>query len=232
MTTPKNDRKVNPQPTANPPRYPVSHARLSGGTSRRQFLLRLTAGGGAVAFATGVPLVKAQELDVDFTILDEHDPLVSDSVDLVRRRGRAQDDVGDGTGSMGLDDGSETGTEESDDNPTIRTDITENRALWIPPGYLLLLQWTRPEEETSPVETLEGLTDMLTTHLAEAVSDTDVLHDAVSLQEIEVSLMVLLNEQVTPAVISVVHLDHDCEALCPADPPTTHAIRGRMVSPE
>jgi len=193
----------------------------------------LTAGGGAVAFATGVPLVKAQELDVDFTILDEHDPLGTPEVVLERRRSRAEGDVQDGTGDAVSGDGSETGTEESDDINTIRTDITENRALWIPPGYLLLLQWTRPEEDLSPVDALEAATEMLTTYLEETVTDTDVLHDTISLQEIEVSLLELLNELVTPAVISVLHLDHDCEALCADDPTTTMpVVRGRMIGPE
>ena len=35
---------------------------------------------------------------------------------------------------------------------TAVTEITENRALWIEPGYLVLLKWTRAEDDTPGVE--------------------------------------------------------------------------------
>ena len=92
--------------------------------------------------------------------------------------------------------------------------ISENRALWIEPGYLLMLTWTRPEENSDVIAALEGSTETIGTYLSENVATVDDLHDVSRLHVHENAIALLLETRVAPATIGTIHLDHDCNTVC------------------
>ena len=92
--------------------------------------------------------------------------------------------------------------------------MTEHRALWVDPGYLILLEWSRPVLNETPVASLEGSTEALAALLSEIVTEPDALHDTERLYQIERSVATLLATAVEPATIEVIHLDHDCNTVC------------------
>jgi hypothetical protein len=92
--------------------------------------------------------------------------------------------------------------------------VTEDRALWVEPGYLLLLRWTRPVDDLAAVAALEGSAETVHTFLATRVTNVDTLHNLDQLHPLEAELVVLLNARVAPTTIEVIHLDHDCTRVC------------------
>lgn len=214
--------------------------------ARRRFLLQVAATGGAVAFASGVPLLKAQDLEIDFTVLESHDRLELTPSENARREaredsveaevGREQTVLGESTpneGSGGTGDQDPSGV--PDDPPVdvpsgTLASITENRALWIPPGYLVLIQLTRDEDDETSIPAFEGASEQVSSYLDTTVTDTDQLHDVIQLREIELGILALLEPIVAPATIDVLHLDHDCTTVCGSlGPDDSHImLRGEM----
>lgn len=94
--------------------------------------------------------------------------------------------------------------------------IVESRALWVEPGYLLLIKWSRPEDDESPIANLEGAADTLQTFLSTRVETVDQLHNLEQLHLLEWEIAEQLGPIVSPAVIDVLHLDHDCSSVCDA----------------
>jgi len=94
----------------------------------------------------------------------------------------------------------------------------ENRALWVEPGYLVLLRWERPVENEEVIATLEGSSDAVAAYLSEQVENSQSLHDLGRLHLIEDGLAALLEARVAPADIQTLHLDHDCASVCTALP--------------
>ena len=90
----------------------------------------------------------------------------------------------------------------------------EKRVLWVEPGYLVMVLWTRPAEDPSPVEAFEGATDFVSEYLEESVVSMDQLHNLDQLHELERGLVTQLEPVVAPAEIAVLHIDHDCSAVC------------------
>lgn len=114
--------------------------------------------------------------------------------------------------------------------------ITENRALWLQNGYLVLLRWRRAEGDNAVVAALEGSADDVSMFLADRVSSVDNLHNIDQLHQIEAELLAQLAARVAPAAIEVLHLDHDCTVVCPMlDPsllhPPEYQIDGDMPAP-
>jgi hypothetical protein len=111
--------------------------------------------------------------------------------------------------------------------------ITENRALWLQNGYLVLLRWRRDEGDNAVVAALEGSADDVSMFLADRVRSVDNLHNIDQLHRIEGELLAQLAPRVAPATIEVLHLDHDCTAVCATlDPsllhPPEYQIDGEM----
>ncbi len=67
------------------------------------------------------------------------------------------------------------------------------------------------------------------------MEDASTLHDIDSLHEVERQVSALLEERVAPAVIEVIHLDHDCTQVCsaldPGNPPHQHITLPGMMPP-
>ena len=213
--------------------------------ARRRFLLQVAATGGAVAFASGVPLLKAQELEIDFSVLQTHDRL---ELPIESERREAREDsiepevsheqtvLHESTPTEGSGDTTGQDPTELPGDPTghlpsgTLASVTENRALWIPPGYLVLIQLTRDEEDETSIPAFEGAAEQVSTYLETAVSDTDELHDAIQLRDVELGILALLGPIVEPATIDVLHLDHDCNTVCSSIDPVEPRIilRGDM----
>lgn len=238
--TAKKKRSILPQAEPAEPAYPTNPRGRRHDPSRRGFLLRVAASGGAVAFAKGIPLVSAQGIEVDFSILDGHDPLGRSGLEVQpeevggpMRSAVPSTTVEPETGGSGATSEETTPEDTPPDDGSGVGDLTENRALWVEPGYLLLIQWTRPEDDETPVIQLEASAEVVAAHLASAVTDEHTLHELHSLHTIELGLVDLLTPLVAPATVEVVHLDHDCEAICgPLGPEPEIMLRGSVVAPE
>jgi len=223
---------------ARKPCYPTNPFGCRHNPDRRRFLFQVSASGGAIAFGAGVPMTSAQGIEVDFSVLEGHDRLVpSPSPSLVGELGVAARSSVVGDGAV---DGTDGPVEATGEPPTPDTEpvdgllatLTENRALWVDPGYLLLIQWTRPEDDETPVAALEASTQIVADYLELAVVDTEALHETLSLHAIELGLRELLNPVVLPARIEVIHLDHDCEAVCgPLRPDPLPRLGGSVAVP-
>lgn len=188
--------------------------------ARRHFLRQLTVGAGAI-FLVGLPDVsRAQESRVNFYRIDGH-PEVGPL---------APSDVGEGTESDPPDDPLEVAERVEDplpvdDPPPVesRADmVEEQRALWIDDGYLVLIRWSRPEHDRRVISTLEDSASVVREFLSASVTSTDQLHNLDRLHRIETELAGVLQRRVEPAIIEVLHLDHDCSVVCNSlDPSTT-----------
>jgi hypothetical protein len=86
------------------------------------------------------------------------------------------------------------------------TVIDENRALWVEPGYLIMLTWQRPDDATI-VAALEGSAQAVQDFLSARVTQVDQLHNIEQLHGLEGEVLVLLESRVAPAHITVLHLD-------------------------
>ena len=114
--------------------------------------------------------------------------------------------------------------------------VTENRALWVEPGYLVLLRWRRASEDEAVVSALEGLGATVSAFLTENVTSVDHLHNIEALHLIERNLLAVVTPMIASATIEVLHLDHDCASVCsllnPGDTyPDRWQLDGEMVAP-
>jgi hypothetical protein len=121
--------------------------------------------------------------------------------------------------------------------PTVEeTLLEENRALWVEPGYLVLLRWRRPVGDEATVGQLEGSADAVRALLDARVGSVDDLHNIERLHPLEDAVRTLLRERVHPATVDILHLDHDCTVVCAALDPSRHypeviELDGDMPSP-
>ena len=201
------------------PGYPERPSPGLNNPARRRFLRQIGLGAGVLSAVGPVASVRGQEgVEADFSILADHDPLTDD---------RSQ--------AVSVQRGRRSAASDSPSEPTaLPTEavITENRAVWVEPAYLILLQWHRPENADGAVAALDGSAEAIRAFMAEQVGDAfSELHDPESLQNLERGLLTLLTPLLVPAEIEVLHIDHDCGAVChvPVDPPVM--LRGRVAPP-
>ena len=185
-------------------------------SSRRRFLRPLAGGTGVCV--VGLPrLVHGQSLIVDLTKLDRHRPVDALLPLEVMEADDDADDVLAGLEEEQVVD-TESGVPMHMDNPPPvpggPASIVESRALWVEPGYLILVRWSRPETDESCITALEGAADTLAEFLDARVTNVDHIHNLDQLHELEWELVEQLNPIVTPATIEVLHLDHDCTQVC------------------
>ena len=136
-------RKVTPCNKDESPGYP-SRSEVAHDPSRRRFLRQVSAGAGAAGLlsAMGLPkLAHGQSTDVDFGVLEAHPP----------RSGLAPEQpAAPAPPALPMAAAPPAPAppappqEPVDEVVQVVAEITENRALWIEPGYLLMLMWTRP----------------------------------------------------------------------------------------
>lgn len=203
------------------PGYPTRIEHSCHEPGRRRFLRQVLLGSTALGVSAAT-VARAQDgRQIDFSILDEHDPLATDE--------RAQPRASRARRAAPT-------TEERSETATVvepaEEMITEQRALWVEPGYLILVQWRRPASNAGVIAAFEGASETVGAHLASQLTEPyAVLHDAAQLQEAERALLAVLVPIVAPAEIDVIHLDHDCTAVCsvPTIDPDLH-VRGRLRS--
>jgi hypothetical protein len=235
MKDPKHATNKKAIHEAGYPTWSDSREARPADASRRRFIRQVMVGGGALCLA-GVPrLSHGQSTEVDFSVL-EHHRSVADQRGMVSPRADAAADVAD---SALREQDSARSRDEAPADPTALADantVTEQRALWVQPGYLLLLRWTRPDGDDAPVAALEGAADEVATFLAGRVTTVDNLHNLEQLRPLEADLAALLAAIVAPAVIEVLHLDHDCNTVCSALGPSVLTpepmmLRGDVAAP-
>lgn len=179
----------------------------AGDPSRRRFIRQITVGASATCLVGLPALTHGQSVPVRFDRLNGHPTI-------------------------------ERSTSTSSDRWQLAqiTTIDEQRSLWIEPGFVLLLEWTRPDGNEGPIAALEGATETVSAHLQESVTSVDQLHNLDQLHQIESDLATLLEPIVAPAEIGLLHLDHDCETVCNDLEPSTigpvhHQMRGDIPVP-
>jgi hypothetical protein len=213
---------------------------------RRRFLKQLAAGAGAVGLGAVPRLGHGQSAAVDFSVLDRHPPTVvpvpaltaepPPSPPALPAQALAAEpaplDLAAGpVGAAGVaaapapdpvEVAEPTELAEPGGPPPPATApqesvmITENRALWLEPGYLVLLRWVRAEDDTRAVALLEGSAAALSEFLTTRVRSVDDLHDLARLHALEGELLALLYERMPTGTIEVLHLNHDCTTVCPS----------------
>jgi hypothetical protein len=221
---------VEPRKAAATPAYPAD---APPDPSRRRFLRQLVAGTGAVGVAGRLGLAGAQSAPpADFSILEAHAPVDGDGALEVsppaRRRAarESEPEPAERRQEGRLDEA------RSEAVATAGEWVTENRALWVEPGYLVLLQWRRPADDEAAVAALEGASEAVGGYLRDAVTDAATqLHGTEMLGELETGIAAVLRPVVAPGVIDVLHLDHDCTSLCPPRPTHHPVVRGRIAPP-
>lgn len=194
-------RRRRPRVEAQEPSYPGKTKEESHDGSRRRFLRQIALGGGVLSGLGGVTGLRAQEEpEIDFSTLGEHATVPEAPARRARRRGN--------------NTSREEARADSVEPPEEEVWVTEHRALWVDPGYLILIEWSRPASDTAPVASLEGSAAAVAALLSEQVTDPQALHDTERLFDIEQAVASLLAEAVAPARIDVLHLDHDCNVVC------------------
>ena len=184
--------------------------------SRRSFLKRVGLGAGAAGMlsAMGLPrFAHGQSQEVDFSLLTAHPSRMEAAPSAPAQTAPAAAPPAPAAMQMAAPaepappaDGAAV--------EVVVAEVTENRALWIDPGYLILFQWVRPEDNDDVVGALEGSTEVVSTYLSERVDTSAALHDLGRLHEIEEGLASLIDSRVSPARIHTLHLDHDCSTVC------------------
>lgn len=182
--------------------------------SRRRFMRQLAGGAGAAGLLStfGLPrLAHGQSMEVNFSLLDAHpsthDLMSPASGDMTAAPAAPAEPAAaappppaappsDSVAGAGV------------------TQVTENRALFVDPGYLFLIRWTRPADNADVVAALEGSAQAVQSYLGEHVSTADDLHDLGRLHAIEMGVVELLSSRVAPANVETLHLDHDCNTVC------------------
>lgn len=205
--------------------------------SRRRFLRQLAGSTGLCV--VGLPkLAHGQSPEIDFSRLDRHrsiDALTptdiqdADEQALLPEMEYAEEEAVDEDEAFDSrpteisendpetpsgDDNLDGSPSDSDPPPVQYASIEESRALWIEPGYLLLVRWSRPEEDETSIAALENASQSLGEFLSTRVTSVDNLHNLDQLHQVEWELVELLTPLVDPAEISVLHLDHDCTQVC------------------
>jgi hypothetical protein len=220
MSTP--DKPVRPVPTSAPgyPQRAVMAQQRPSDESRRRFLRQL-AGASALAL-TGLPrLAQGQSMPVDFSRLENH-PGLSPASPLADELAPALEEVMAAPAEAELEEAADSAPAEAEaeveGGERVATGeraiwLTENRALWVEPGYLVLLTWTRPPDD-SLVAALEGSGDAVAEWFASHITQVDQIHNLELLHPLEGELSQFLAERLQPAIISVLHIDHDCTRVC------------------
>jgi len=210
-------RIIKPK-SATPPTHPTwDDAPEHCDTSRRRFLKQIGVGSGLLA-AVGLPtLSHGQSLPINYDKLSSHPTSAEPRAD-VGADALGQSDLAavlaDSADSEADFDDSVADQAPASDEPELAEEVVENRALWIEPGYLLLIRWARPVDDQSPITALEGSADAISSFLTTQVSSVDSLHNLDQLHAIESALLTDVASRITPARIEVLHLDHDCTTVC------------------
>lgn len=178
-------------------------------SSRRRFLRQLAGGTGVCM--VGLPrLSHGQSLQIDLTKLDRHRPVGA----LLPVEMAEADDFDDEEQARDTEPGTLMHADDPPPDPIGPATVVESRALWVEPGYLILVRWSRPETDESCVTALEGAADTLAEFLDTRVTNVDHIHNLDQLHELEWELVEQLTPLVVPATIDVLHLDHDCTQVC------------------
>lgn len=198
--------------------------------SRRRFLRQVALGSAAAgccggAAAVGARRASAQGGVVDFSVLEEHDR-VSAPAPMARQDPPSDDQA------AGLSRVRATSSYVPPAAPEAVAVIEENRAMWLEPGYLVLVRWERPEGNESIVAAFEDARDEVGEYLAATVTDPQAtLHHAGSLRPVEDGVTALLASRIAPARIVALHIDHDCQLVCgtPPEPELIPNVAGRIA---
>jgi hypothetical protein len=111
-------------------------------------------------------------------------------------------------------------------------EVIEDRSLWIDPGYIVLIRWTRPVDNTDVIAALEGSVPAVSSYLSTSITSRDELHEVERLHGHELAITNLLAPLIVPARILVLHLDHNCSTVCSRFPDFTETIPlPGMISP-
>ncbi len=196
--------------------------------SRRAFLAQVGLTSGALGLGGLPKLAHGQSLQVNFDRLSNH-PALS-SPDPAPEAEAAVMDY-------------EEAQEESDDSDSdefaaaepVET-ITENRALWVEPGYLVLLRWTRTAADSDVIAALEGSGDSVAAFLTGRITNVDHVHNIEQLHPIEHDLLIHLSSLLPSVTIEMLHIDHDCTTVCSVlnpsrEYPEIYEVDGEMPGP-
>jgi hypothetical protein len=203
---------------------------------RRGFLRQLAGGSGALCLGGLSRLAGADELPVDFSVLERHRP-VGALVPADAEAAPAEAEEADDARAEAEVDRDQVVDPADEQDQASTQEVVENRALWVEPGYLILMQWQRPVDDTRPVDAIPAATEVARSYLASRVTSVDQIHNIDQLHVIEAELVPLLAAALAPAEIAVLHLDHDCRTVCSAlDPsrsyPEPSEVDGEMPGPE
>lgn len=207
-------------------------------TSRRRFLKQLGVGSGLLT-TVGLPsLGHGQSLPINYEKLLNH-PTTGGvhrevGADLLQESDLAAMMADSEDSGPSLDD-SVADQAPSADEASVE-EVVENRALWVEPGYLLLIRWARPADNQAPITALEGSADTISAFLTAQVTGTDSLHNLDQLHVIETALLADLSPRLSPARIEVIHIDHDCTSVCSAlnpsrEYPEIYPVMGDIAEP-
>lgn len=217
--------------------------------SRRRFLTQVSsiAGGAGLLSSIGLAeLAHGQSRPVDFSMLDHHAspaalvpsaPSAAAPAREQAREERAEDEPGLASAEPVPNERSDTSeplAEPSEPSADPRgPEITENRALWVEPGYLILVRITRLESSSDAITAFEGSTEPMSEYLTREIGDTSHLHNVDLLHNHEVALADIVQELISPAILEVLHIDHDCTTVCSAldsgFPPDRIPLRGEPM---
>jgi hypothetical protein len=210
--------------------------------SRRRFLRQVGTAAGALSVlsTTGLPrLAHAQQPTPNFGLLDQHPPsgaLVAPAQPMAMMPA-----VPPPAPVQGLAQPPTTpaAIEPPTSGPTSQATaewVTEDRALWVEPGYLILVRWSRPIDNLDVVAALEGATPTVAAYLSSNVTAYNDLHDLDRLHTLEAGLVSMLAPTLSPATLDVLHLDHDCNTVCTGlpgyyDAPENIPLPGMLPAP-
>lgn len=196
--------------------------------SRRAFLAQIGLTSGALGLGGLPKLAHGQSLAVNFDRLSNHPPL--STVDPAPEAEAAVMDYEE----------AEEAVDDSDSDEFAAADpvetITENRALWVEPGYLVLLRWTRTATDSGVIASLESSGDAVATFLSGRITNVDHVHNIDQLHQIEHELLTYLGTLLPGVTIEMLHIDHDCTTVCSVlNPsrayPEIYEVDGEMPGP-
>ncbi len=202
--------------------------------SRRRFLSQLSvlAGGAGLLTSTGLPkMAHGQSREVDFSMLDNHashEALIQHVAPSPEEPEAPQEQAsGPADSAMGLAAPSSMGAAPPNSPPPVvpaatppvaagetAVEVTENRALWVEPGYLILVRITRAEDNPEAIVGFEESTEAVTEYLQREITESSHLHNVDSLRIHELAVANIVRERISPARLEVLHIDHDCTTVC------------------
>lgn len=211
------------------PNYPN---RQSFDAGRRRFLRQVgvTSGAGLVA-SFGLPrLAHGQSVDVDFSILDAHPlrateaPLESPAAPMMPPAlqppssafAAPTDDPAPTPSPDPVDEPGGTGLIAGDPDEDV---VVEDRALWIEPGYLVLMRLARDAEDVTVGADVDGATQDVSAYITAHLADYDSLHTLDVLHTHEDAIAAIIEARIEPAHIVALHVDHDCNEVCSGGDP-------------